>query len=59
VQRLADTNYTSVRLAGLEAATGYPACAVFVAPDEAAVVAALAVLGPMSLDLRYRSSADP
>jgi hypothetical protein len=48
VQRLADTNYTSLRLAGLEGATGYPACVVFLAPDEAVVVAALAVLGPMS-----------
>lgn len=58
VQRLEETPHTSLRLAGVEGATGYPACVVFLAPDEAAVVAALAVLGPMPRsDLGYRSSA--
>ena len=44
VRRLQETPHTSLRLAGVKGATGYPACVVFLAPDEAAVVAALAVL---------------
>ena len=51
VQRLEETPHTSLRLAGVEGATGYPACVVFLAPDKAAVVAALAVLGPHATDL--------
>ena len=47
VQRLQETPHTSLRLAGVDGATGYPACTVFLAPNEAVVVAALAVLGPM------------
>ena len=47
VQRLEETPHETLRLAGMEGAKGYPWCVVFLAPDEPAVVASLAVLGPL------------
>jgi hypothetical protein len=46
-QRLEETPHENLRLAGIEGAKGYPRCVVFLAPDEPAVVASLAVLGPL------------
>lgn len=47
VQRLEETSHETLRLAGVEGAKGYPWCVLFLAPDEPAVVASLAVLGPL------------
>ena len=47
VQRLEQTTHASLRVAGVIAAGGYPACVIFLAPDDPTVVAVLAVLGPM------------
>lgn len=48
VMRLETTLYGTLRVAVAEGAGGYPWCVVFLAPDHAEVMAALAVLGPMS-----------
>lgn len=48
VQRLEQTPHETLRLAGVDSASGHPACVVFLAPDEPVVVAALAVLGPVA-----------
>ena len=46
VQRLEETPHTALRLVGIHGPNGYRHCIVFLAPEEATVVAALAVLGP-------------
>lgn len=45
VQRLEEAPHATLRLACVQGAKGYPACVIFLAPNEPAVVAALAILG--------------
>lgn len=47
VERLAQTTHDTLRVIGAIAQGGYPACVMFVAPEEPVVIAALGVLGPM------------
>src|SRR4051812_42107177 len=47
VDRLEKTTHPMLRVAAVVAGGGYPACVMFIEPEELAVVAALAVLGPM------------
>lgn len=47
VERLAQTTLDTLRVVGAISQGGYPACVMFIAPQEPVVVAAFAVLGPM------------
>jgi len=47
VERLEATPHATLRLASVEPGRGYPRCVISLAPDQPAVVAALAVTGPM------------